>query len=189
VTLSRIAVIAVALAVLVVFAGCAEEGELVEVAYFAEWGGSTARVWIPTDEPRSIGTYRAEVTWPDGTTEHIRSERDGMIADIWLTDLESDEVLDLVVALTSAGSGSYGSVHVYRHVDGSFARIPLAPLDDPGSSGYMGHDVFSVDGGRLYRAFPEYNEGDPNASPSGGTVRLRYSFAESAWIPDAGRDQ
>jgi hypothetical protein len=163
--------------------GCARDDDLVEISWFAQWNDVTARVWIPTDEPRSIGTYRAEVTWPDGVTDRIESERDGMIANVWLADLESDGAVDLVVALASAGSGSYGSVHVYRHQDDDFVSVPIAGLE---AAGYMGHDVFSVEGGRLYRTFPTYAEGDPNAAPTGGDVRLRYSFGENAWVAATG---
>jgi hypothetical protein len=178
----------VALAALVAACGCARDDELAEAAYFAEWGAVTARVWIPVNEPRSIGTYRAEVTWPDGTVDRIGGERDGMIAGVWLADLENDGAPDLVVALTSAGSGSYGSVHVYRHRGSAFISIPVSDLSDAQKVGYMGHDAFSVEGGRLDREFPRYLEGDPNASPSGGRVRLRYSFADSAWMAVAGPD-
>jgi hypothetical protein len=174
----------VALGALASSAGCTRDADLVEVAYYTRWGDATARVWIPVDEPRSMGTYRAEVSWPDGTTGHIRGERDGMIAEVWLTDLGSDGALELVIALTSAGSGSYGSVHVHRRRGDALVPVPVAPLDDPVPAGYMGHDTFSVEGGRLYRTFPVYAEGDPNASPSGGSARFRYSFAEGRWITE-----
>jgi hypothetical protein len=180
---------AAALVALVAACGCTGDDELVEVAYFAEWEDVTARVWIPTDEPRSIGTYRAEVNWPGGTTDRLRAERDGMITGVWLHDLESDGALDVIVALSSAGSGSYGTVHVYRHEDDGFVAVPLVELTDADRAGYMGHDTFSVEGGRLRRTFPRYAEGDPNAAPSGGEVRLYYSFDENAWIVEAGSDE
>jgi hypothetical protein len=177
-----------ALAALVAACGCARDDDLAEASYFAEWGGVSARVWIPVNEPRSIGTYRADVMWPDGTVDRIREERDGMIAGAWLADLENGGAPDLVVALTSVGSGSHGSAHVHRFEGGTVARVPVSDLDDTQRAGYMGHDVFTVEGGRLYREFPRYAEGDPNASPSGGRVRLRYSFADGAWVVDVGPD-
>jgi hypothetical protein len=183
---SRRICVAIALGILVLAGACARDDELVEISYFAEWDGTTARVWIPTDEPRSIGTYRAEIEWPDGAIDRIRSERDGMIAGVWLADLESDGTIELIVALSSAGSGSYGSIHLHQHRDGAFVGIHVSGLDGPESAGYMGHDVFTVEGGHLYRTFPVYAEGDPNAAPSGGRVRLRYSFDEDAWIAENG---
>lgn len=181
--------IGVALGALIAAGGCARDDELAEASYFARWEDTTARVWIPTNEPRSLGTYRAEVEWPDGTTDRIEADRDGMIADVWLADLESDGALELVVALASAGSGSYGSVHVHRRRDGAYGLVPLAELEEAERAGYMGHDVFTVEEGRLYRTFPRYEEGDPNASPSGGRVRLRYSFAENAWVVESDPDE
>jgi len=186
-TIARTIGLALALAALVAASGCGRDDELVEVAYFAEWEDVSARVWIPTDEPRSIGTYRAEVKWPGGTTDRIQAERDGMITGVWLADLESDGALDLVVALSSAGSGSYGSVHVYRHRNEDFVPVVVPDLDAE-QTGYMGHDVFTVEEGRLYRTFPRYVEGDPNAAPSGGQVRLRCSFDENAWIAETDSD-
>jgi hypothetical protein len=185
---SRKIIATVALGALIAAGGCARDDELVEVSYFAQWEDVTARVWIPTDEPRSIGTYRAEVNWPDGTTDRLRAERDGMITDVWLADLESDGTLELIVALSSAGSGSYGSVHVFQHREGDFVPLALADLGDDERAGYMGHDVFTVEAGRLYRTFPGYAEGDPNAAPSGGRVRLRYSFDENGWIIETDAD-
>jgi hypothetical protein len=185
----RLGVVVAWIALLSAAGGCARDEDLAEAVYVAEYEGAKARIWIPVNEPRSIGTYRAEVDWPDGTRDRIEAERNGMVAGVWLSDLEGDGTLELVVAMSSAGSGTYGSADVYRNRDGKLTPVGLSSLDDAQHPGYMGHDTFSVVGGRLLRSYPVYRSGDPNAAPTGGTVRLSYSFADSAWVSEAGPDE
>ena len=162
--------------------GCGSDEDLAEAIYTAGHGDSSVRVWIPIDEPRSTGTYRADVEWGDGVTDRIEEEREGMIAGVWMEDLAGDGQPELVVATASAGSGTYGVVHVYGRTDSGLEALELAPLSEVQRVGYMGHDVFSVEDGRLGRSHPIYAESDANASPSGGTAAFHYSFADSAWI-------
>lgn len=159
---------------------------MVEVMYRAGRDGVNVRLWIPVNEPRSIGSYRAEIEWPDGTTDTIEAERDGMISGVWLADLDKDGVLELVVTTSSAGSGAYGAVQVYQRRRGSFAPLGLASLRERQRDGYMGHDVFGVEDDRLYRSYPVYFEGDTNAAPSGGKAVFWYSIADSAWVRENG---
>jgi hypothetical protein len=170
--------------VLLVSAGCSSDADLAEASFSAEHEGARARVWIPINEPRSVGTYRADVNWTDGTTDRAEGQRDGMVADVWLADLTGDGPPELVVALSSAGSGTYGSVHVYGRRDEGLVRLHVGALADSQMAGYMGHDAFSIEGGRLYRSYPVYEEGDVNATPSGGHARFRYSFSDGSWVAE-----
>ena len=165
---------------------CSRDEDLAEAEYTVRSAGASARVWVPINEPRSIGTYRAELEWPDGGRDRVTGKRDGMITDVWLSDIEPDGTPELVVAMSSAGSGTYGSVHVCGRGHGELARVGLRALDDSQRSGYLGHDTFSLENGRLVRSFPRYEEGDSNATPSGQTLRLWYSFADSAWVEAEG---
>ena len=58
--------------------------------------------------------------------------------------------------------------------------MSLPPLEDDkvNARGYMhmGHDKFSISGNHLVRTFPVYEDGDSNASPSGGTRKLEYKL-------------
>jgi hypothetical protein len=90
-----------------------------------------------------------------------------------------------VVAVSSAGSGTYGSVDVYARGGPGLERLRLSDLSDSQRAVYMGHDVFTVSGGVLFRRYPMYLDGDSNAAPSGGTAELRYSFADSVWVAAA----
>jgi hypothetical protein len=167
------------------FVGCGSDDDLAEAVYMADCEGVSARVWIPINEPRSVGTYRAEVAWGGGVSDRTEAERDGMISGVWLADLVGDPSPELVVAMSSAGSGSYGSVHVHGRTGDGLVRVPVGALGDGAPEGYMGHDTFEVAGGRLTRSHPVYLEEDPNAAPSGGDVSYWYSFSDSLWVIEA----
>ena len=90
------------------------------------------------------------------------------------------------VYVTSAGSGSYGSLIAYAsNRNRSISSIYLPPLeDDPeAATGYMGHDRFVVGEGALVRNFPVYREGDTNSAPTGGTRQIQYHLqaGEAGW--------
>jgi pimeloyl-ACP methyl ester carboxylesterase len=172
-------------AVLVWLAGCSGDAGLAEATYFAEWSGARAEVQIPVNEPRSVGTYRAEVVWPDGTRSRVEGARDGMITNVWLADLLGDATPELVVTTSSAGSGTYGAVSVYERREDALVAVGIRTLRDDQRTGYMGHDTFSVSNGRLYRSYPLYREGDTNAAPSGGEVAFWYSLLDSVWVRSA----
>jgi hypothetical protein len=173
-----------ALVLLGTVAGCVDDSELAEATYVAEFEDVSAKLVVPVNEARSIGTYRLEVVRPGGDKVTTRGDRDGMVSDLWLADLGGDGVLEAVVAISSVGSGSYGTVDVYRERERTFEEVALAPLDEEQAQGYMGHDLYSVEGGDLRRSFPRYLEGDTNAEPTGGTVSLVYSFTDGAWVKD-----
>jgi hypothetical protein len=171
-------------AILLLSAGCSSDADLAEASFSAEHAGVRARVWIPINEPRSVGTYRADVSWSDGTTDRAEEQRDGMVAGVWLADLTEDGSPELVIAISSAGSGTYGSVHVYGRRDEGLGRLHVSALTDSQTVGYMGHDLYSVEGGRLYRSYPMYKDGDVNATPSGEQARFSYSFPEGRWVAE-----
>ncbi len=96
-------------------------------------------------------------------------------------DLNDDDYPELLVFLTSKGSGSYGNVVALSPNEGkSVSRVTLPPLDqDPlNGKGYQGHDSFSVVEHTLHRTFPVYNPGDINAQPSGGNRTLTYDMVD-----------
>jgi hypothetical protein len=177
----------VASLILCTISGCGSDDHLVESRHVVTRGGVTADVAVPVGESRSVGTYRVLVTTSDGRSQSFAAERDGMIGDVWLSDLDGDDGLELLVWMSSAGSGSYGSVHVYRADGGVYVPRHIAPLSEEQREGYMGHDLFQVRGGRLVRSFPTYAPGDPNAAPSGDTLSFAYSFADETWTEIARR--
>ena len=147
-----------------------------------ECGGVTAQVVVPPDESASIGTYQVFVSFPDGITQRIQGERDGSVTKTWLTDLTGNGQPGVLVWMTSAGSGAYGSLHLYEMREGRFSRRPLQSLTDAQRLGYMGHDVFTVSKGNIERRFPRYREADSNAKPTGGTACFVYAFEIEGWV-------
>jgi hypothetical protein len=116
---------------------------------------------------------------PEGGGSALVRTIDGTVSGAELADLNADGSPELYVYVTSAGSGSYGSLVAYAvSRRKSLAEIRLPPMtDDPKAArGYMGHDRFAVVGNALTRRFPIYGGGDTNARPTGGTRQLEYGL-------------
>ncbi len=127
---------------------------------------------------------------PDGlASDNSRTETaiDGIVTGADVADLNSDGSPELYVYITSAGSGSYGSIVAYATNDKqsmSPIDIPILSADRKNSEGYMGHDEFAVVENALVRRFPVYNDGDSNAKPTGGMRQLHYRLEgdEASWF-------
>lgn len=147
--------------------------------------GVTFQVESPNDSSINPVTVRAMV---DGKTfAEEGMEADGTITGLEVEDLNADGYPEVYVYVTSAGSGSYGSLIAYAsNRNRSITPIYLPPLeDDPAAAkGYMGHDRFVVGEGALVRNFPIYKDGDTNAAPTGGTRQLQYHLqaGEAGWL-------
>lgn len=116
----------------------------------------------------------------------IEKEIDGSVTAAEVADINADGSPEIYVYVTSAGSGSYGSLVAFSaNRRKSLSEIYLPPVaDDPAASrGYMGHDEFAVAEGAFVQRFPLYRDGDANGTPSGGTRQLRYKLVpgEAGW--------
>jgi hypothetical protein len=114
-------------------------------------------------------------------------EIDGTVTGAEIADLDGNGWPEIYVYVTSAGSGSYGSLVAYAVNNGkSVSDIYLPPVSENPevSTGYMGHDQFAVVENRLVQRFPVYLEGDTNAQPSGGVRELYYRLeaGEASWV-------
>ncbi len=117
----------------------------------------------------------------------IEQEIDGTVTLAEVADLDVDGSPEIYVYVTSAGSGSHGSLVAYAaNKRRSLTAIFLPPLaDDPkAAKGYMGHDEFRVVESTLVRRFPVYRDGDTNAKPTGGTRQVQYKLkaGEAGWV-------
>jgi hypothetical protein len=115
------------------------------------------------------------------------SEIDGTVSGAEIGDLDGNGFPEVYVYVTSAGSGSYGSLVAYAVNKGkSMSAIFLPDLaeDAEASKGYMGHDSFAVLENALGRRFPLYKEGDANSEPTGKTRQLQYKLkaGEAGWV-------
>lgn len=117
----------------------------------------------------------------------VEREADGTVVGAEVADLNVDGSPEIYVYVQSAGSGSYGSLIAFSaNRRKSLSEIYLPPVaDDPeASKGYMGHDGFAVVESTFVQRFPLYEDGDPNAQPSGKTRQLQYKLAagEAGWV-------
>ena len=150
-----------------------------------ELQGITFRVTCPNASSINDATIVPEGLEIDNSP--ITREVDGSVIGAEVADLDANGSPEVYVYVTSAGSGSYGSLLAYAANNRkSLSEIYLPPLEeDPeASSGYMGHDEFTALELRLGRRFPIYREGDTNAEPTGGTRQLQYRLepGEAGWI-------
>jgi hypothetical protein len=116
-----------------------------------------------------------------------RQTIDGTISSADVADLDGDGSPELYVGITSAGSGSAGSLLGWAvNKRKSLSGVFLPPLDaaSPEALGYQGHDSFQVEGRHLVQRFPVYKPGDANASPSGGVRALYHRLVpgEAGWL-------
>jgi len=121
---------------------------------------------------------------PFGLEEVNRVETytvDGSVVDAEVEDLNADGSPELLIYTQSFGSGSYGNVLAFSvNNRKSLSRAYFPPVvENPSiNKGYMGHDEFSVVETSLVQRFPVYNEGDPNARPTGGIRQISYKLVE-----------
>lgn len=96
-------------------------------------------------------------------------------------DLNVDGYPEVLIYLTSEGSGSYGSVIGYSVNNGkSMSQIFFPNLTDnpEANKGYMGHDEFAIVELSFCQRFPIYKENDTNAKPTGGTRQIQYKLKD-----------
>jgi len=116
----------------------------------------------------------------------IKKEIEGSVSGVEIADINTDGSPEIYIYITSAGSGSYGSLVAYSaNKKKSLSEIYLPPLEDDkiNSVGYMGHDEFTIMENSLARHFPVYNKGDANCCPKGGIRQLQYKLiaGEAGW--------
>ena len=123
----------------------------------------------------------------EGENKPIVVEVDGSVTGVEVGDLDGNGFPEIYVYVTSAGSGSYGSLVAYaanKKKSLTAITLPDRGEDKVNSKGYMGHDQFAVGEGALLRRFPLYEAGDSNAKPTGKTRQLQYKLkaGEAGWL-------
>lgn len=136
------------------------------------------------------GSQNTLLVTPAGLTIDNSPQRqaiDGTVSSAEVADLDGDGSPELYVGITSAGSGSAGSLLGWAvNKRKSLSGVFLPPLDpaSPQAQGYQGHDSFQVEGRHLVQRFPVYKPGDANTSPSGGVRALYHRLVpgEAGWL-------
>ena len=104
---------------------------------------------------------------------------DGTVTNVEVDDVNADGSPELMIYITSAGSGSYGTAIGFSgNNNKSMSEITIPRIvDNPKTNkGYMGHDEFALVEGTLVQRFPTYKEGDTNSKPTGGTRQIQYKL-------------
>ncbi|MEY4669898.1 MAG: hypothetical protein RL518_2597 [Pseudomonadota bacterium] len=164
----------------------------------ATLGGCAA---VNPNTSSDLSLFSKNVEWDDDVFE-VRSERDkltirtfgqdegnevfehsieGTVTGAEAADLNHDGFPELLVYVTSDGSGSYGTVIGYSSNNGkSMSQIFFpATADNPQiNQGYMGHDTFSTAEDSLVQSFPVYRPGDANSHPTGPTRQVQYALVD-----------
>ncbi len=115
------------------------------------------------------------------TNQEVSHEIDGIVSQAEIGDLNQDNFPEVLVYITSVGSGSYGSLIGYSVNDGkSMSQIYLPDLSGNAeiSDGYMGHDEFAIVEDTFVQRFPIYNPEDTNAAPSGDIRQIQYKLVD-----------
>jgi hypothetical protein len=142
---------------------------------------------VRTANDSSINTLEIVPSGLQTDNSTITQQIDGQVTGAEVTDLNADGSPEIYVYVSSAGSGSYGSLVAYAaNRRKSLSQIHLPPVADnkPAARGYMGHDEFAVVENTFVQRFPIYGDGDVNAKPSGRTRQLQYKLrpGEAGWV-------
>ena len=135
----------------------------------------------------SINQVLVRASTSEVSLGQMQAEADGNITNVEIEDLNADGYPEIYVYVTSAGSGSYGSLIAYAsNRNKSLSEIYLPSIEDNPEilTGYMGHDEFVVGEGTFVRRFPIYRDGDTNAESTGGTRQIQYKLeaGEAGWV-------
>ena len=113
------------------------------------------------------------------TTQKLSKPLQGTVSNIEVDDINTDGSPELMIYITSSGSGSYGTAIGFSgNNNKSMSEITIPRIvDNPKTNkGYMGHDEFALVEGTLVQRFPTYKEGDTNSKPTGGTRQIQYKL-------------
>jgi hypothetical protein len=145
------------------------------------------RFHVSSANQGSLNTLRIVPAGLDIDNSPIVRTIDGTVTGAEVVDLNGDGSPEVYVYVTSAGSGSYGSLVAYsanRHKSLSEIALPAISENKVAAKGYQGHDAFAVVENVLVQRFPVYRDGDINARPTGGTRQLQYKLVpgEAGWM-------
>lgn len=111
----------------------------------------------------------------------IIKQIEGTITNAEIGDLNADGFPEILVYITSDGSGSYGTVIGYSVNNGKSVSEIFMPniWDNPkANKGYMGHDEFAIVENSFCQRFKTYNPQDTNSNPTGKTRQIQYKLKE-----------
>lgn len=106
----------------------------------------------------------------------------GRVASAQIDDLNRDGYPDLLITIFVDSNATSGTAYAFVS-DGNKEIVPCV-LPDPAmnskiSSGYKGHDQFTLMEGTLLHKFPIFNPKDEKDKPTGGNRVVMYQLAKA----------
>ncbi|MBI2213381.1 MAG: hypothetical protein HYU52_07020 [Acidobacteria bacterium] len=148
-------------------------------------GGSSISIDVPAGEPCGLGTVFVTIIPKKGDPQTLRADRDGMITDASLVELNGALPPEIVIVAKGIDAAAYGSITIFEAVDGHYVERRVPRLTGDAAAGYAGRDTFVIKDGLIERDFPVYAPaseagGEPQAT--GETRALRYDFGSDSWV-------
>ena len=113
----------------------------------------------------------------------LEVNRDGLVTDAWLTDLDRDGHFEIVVATGQLDGTDKGAVDIHEWRDFRFETWRTAPLAPAEAAGYRGNDQIRLENGQLRREFPVFTDASAGQRPlpTGEMARFEYDAAAMRW--------
>jgi len=124
--------------------------------FFAQMVSQDVTFQVESPNDRSINPVVVRASTAEVSFGQMQAEADGTITKVEIEDLNADGYPEIYVYVTSAGSGSYGSLIAYAsNRNKSLSEIYLPSI-----------------------------EGDTNDQPTGGARQIQYKLesGESGWV-------
>jgi hypothetical protein len=128
-----------------------------------------------------VRSYQIVVSDELRTLVRLEVNRDGLVTDAWLTDLDGDGMFEIVVATGQLAGADVGAVDVHEWQEFRFVSSKPKQLAATELVGYNGNDQYTIAGGRLQRSYPMFSESDGVKVPTGSMARFEYQFVEDRW--------
>lgn len=147
-----------------------------DVTYQRRLVNQNYAISVTVQGQESMKDLQIEVLRGGKLVTEFKEAIDGQVVGSMTTDLNKNNSPEVLVFVESSGSGSYGLVYGYELSESGKKPVTLPPLKGEAAEGYMGHDTFKVENGKLLRTFPVYAETDVNANPTGGNRTVVYTL-------------
>lgn len=102
-----------------------------------------------------------------------KGNREGIIEQSFIADLDKNGVKEVYIVTQSVGSGAYAKLIGYTF-SGNKVQPIVSVFNE--TTGYMGHDSVYSDKESIYRQFPIFLPSDPNCCPTGGLQTEKYKL-------------
>ncbi|MFT4560672.1 MAG: hypothetical protein ACI9BW_000406 [Gammaproteobacteria bacterium] len=132
------------------------------------------------DDKRS---YQVAVANELRTISRLDVNRDGLVTNVWLTDLDKDGDFEIVVSISQLDGSNIGAADIHEWNGFQFDSTRVARLSSAQATGYQGYDQFEIAKGYLTRSFPKFEYKDDKWTPSGKMSKFEYQFKEHRWHP------